>query len=101
MSLLGKAKTAANQAATKAKETAADVQQKIDLSRAYSALGEAAYEEIESGNISSDKLAPLAAKIRVLLVTDPADETPTPTDTNRLEPETSDAPPPRPENPQP
>lgn len=74
MSLLDKAKTAASQAAVKAKETARDAKQKVDLDRAYTALGKAAYEAIEAGEVTNEKLEPLAAKIRPLLVHTAADD---------------------------
>jgi hypothetical protein len=67
MSLLDKAKATATQAAAKAKESAGDVHQKYELDRAYSSLGKAAFEAIEAGELNSDKLEPLASKIRTLL----------------------------------
>ncbi len=76
MSLLDKAKAAANQAAAKAKETAGEVQQKVELDRAYTALGKAAYAELEAGAISSETLAVLATKVRGLVAEEATDETP-------------------------
>jgi len=66
MGFLDKAKSAAEQAVSKAKDTADDVQTKRGLGQAYGDLGRATYELIESGEVSHDSLAPLADKIREL-----------------------------------
>lgn len=66
MSFFDKAKQAAGQVAAKAKEGAEDVQQKVELSQAYSALGKTAFELVESGAISHPELEATVAKIRDL-----------------------------------
>ena len=66
MSLFNKAKQAAEQAAAKAREGVEDVQQKRELSQAYSDLGKSAFELLESGEISNSRLEATAAKIREL-----------------------------------
>ena len=64
MGLLDKAKTAAGQAATKAREGVEDVQARKELHTAYVDLGKRAFELIEAGTITSDELAPLADRVR-------------------------------------
>jgi len=66
MGLLDKAKQAAEQAATKAKEGVEDVQTKRELSQAYNDLGKSTYELIGSGEISNPRLDAGAAKIKAL-----------------------------------
>jgi len=66
MSLLDKAKQAAEQAAAKAKEGVEDVQQKRELGQAYGELGKTAFELLESGEIAHAKLEATAAQIRTL-----------------------------------
>jgi hypothetical protein len=66
MGFLDKAKAAATQAATKAKEGVEDVQAKLDLGNAYNALGKATFELIESGAVSHPDLEEPAAKVREL-----------------------------------
>jgi hypothetical protein len=66
MGLLDKAKQAAEQAATKAKEGVEDVQQKRELGQAYNELGKTAFELLESGQISHASLEGTAAQIRAL-----------------------------------
>jgi hypothetical protein len=66
MGFLDKAKAAAEQAAAKAKEGVEDVQTKRELGQAYGELGRTAFELLESGEISSDRLEAIAAKIRTL-----------------------------------
>ena len=66
MGLLDKAKQAAEQAASKAKEGVEDVQTKRELSQAYNDLGKSTYELIESGEISNPRLDAAAAKIKAL-----------------------------------
>ena len=64
MGFLDKAKQAAEQAAAKAKEGVEDVQAKRELSQAYHELGKAAFELIESGDLSDSRLEAAAAKVR-------------------------------------
>ena len=66
MGLLDKAKAAAEQAATKAKEGVEDVQTKRELSQAYNDLGKSTYELIGSGEISNPRLDAAVAKIKAL-----------------------------------
>jgi hypothetical protein len=66
MGFLDKAKAAAEQAAAKAKEGVEDVQTKRELAQAYSELGRATFELIESGDVSHQQLTALADKIREL-----------------------------------
>jgi hypothetical protein len=66
MGFLDKAKAAAEQAATKAKEGVDDVQTKRELSQAYNELGKTAYELIESGGLSHPRLEAASEKIRAL-----------------------------------
>jgi hypothetical protein len=63
---LNKAKQAAEQAATKAKEGVEDVQQKRELSQAYGELGKTAFELVEQGAIVHPELDATVAKIRDL-----------------------------------
>ena len=76
MGFLDKAKQAAEQAATKAKEGVEDAQTKRELSQAYNELGKTAFELVEHGDISDLRLDASAAKIRTLtakLATDGVD----------------------------
>lgn len=66
MGFLDKAKAAAEQAATKAKEGVEDVQTKRELGQAYTELGKTAFELTESGELSHPRLAEAAEKIRGL-----------------------------------
>lgn len=66
MSFFNKAKQAAEQAAAKVQEGVEDVQQKRELSQAYSELGKTAFALIESGELSHSGLDAGAAKIREL-----------------------------------
>jgi hypothetical protein len=66
MGLLDKAKAAAEQAATRAKEGVEDVQTKLDLNKAYTELGKTTFELIEQGEVVNPKLDAVAAKIRGL-----------------------------------
>ena len=59
MGFLDKAKAAADSAATKAKETAGDLQTKREL-------GHKAYEQAEAGELSSSALDPLIQRIKEL-----------------------------------
>ena len=66
MGFLDKAKSAAEQAASKAKETAEDLQTKRELGQAYDELGRKTYELVEAGEVSSSVLDPLIERIRTL-----------------------------------
>lgn len=66
MGFLDKAKQAAEQAATKAKEGVEDVQQKRELSAAYDELGKTAFELIDAGEIANPRFDATVAKIRDL-----------------------------------
>ena len=66
MSFFEKAKAAAEQAATKAKEEYGELQLKRELSSAYNELGKTAFQLIEEGEIEHDKLEEPAAKVRSL-----------------------------------
>jgi hypothetical protein len=56
----------AEQATTKAKEGVEDVQTKRGLGQAYTELGKAAFDLIESGELSHPGLEDAAAKVREL-----------------------------------
>jgi hypothetical protein len=66
MGFLDKAKAAAEQAASKAKEGVQDVQTKRELSQAYHELGQKTHELVSSGALSHPELAALAEKITAL-----------------------------------
>jgi hypothetical protein len=66
MSLLEKAKAAAEQAAAKAKEGVEDVQTKRELSHAYSELGKKVVELVESGELAHPQLDEPVAEIKEL-----------------------------------
>jgi len=66
MGLLDKAKAAAGQAASKAKETKGELQTKRDLGQAYVELGHKTFELVESGEVSSATLDPIVERIRAL-----------------------------------
>jgi hypothetical protein len=66
MGLLDKAKQAAEQAATKAKEGVEDVQTKRELSQSYTELGKTAYELVTNGELSDPRLDAAVAKITAL-----------------------------------
>jgi hypothetical protein len=66
MGLLDKAKAAAEQATSKAKEGIEDVQTKRDLAQAYGELGRVTYELSESGEISHARLEEIVDRIRGL-----------------------------------
>lgn len=66
MGFLDKAKAAAEQAAAKAKEGVEEVQTKRELGQAYGELGRTAFELLESGDISHERLEAIAVKIREL-----------------------------------
>jgi hypothetical protein len=64
MGFLDKAKAAAEQAATRAKEGVEDVQTKRSLAHAYEDLGRTAFELLESGEITNQRLTAQADEIR-------------------------------------
>jgi len=66
MKLLDKAKLAAEQAATKAKEGVEEVQTKRELNAAYGELGSKAFDLVEAGDLAKPELDELVAKIRTL-----------------------------------
>jgi hypothetical protein len=70
MGFLDKAKQAAEQAATKAKEGVQDVQTKRELSQAYGELGQKTYELVTTGGLSRPELTPLVEKITALKAQD-------------------------------
>ncbi|HUZ16113.1 MAG TPA: hypothetical protein VMU72_08010 [Gaiellaceae bacterium] len=83
MGFLDKAKQAAEQAATKAKEGVEDVQQKRELSQAYGELGKTAFELVDAGEVSHPRFEATVAQIRDLnakLAEAPAAAVSTPTD---------------------
>ena len=63
MGLLDKAKAAAEQATSKAKEGIEDVQTKRELAQAYNELGKATYELVKSGDVSHPRLTAIVDKI--------------------------------------
>ena len=73
MGFLDKAKAAAEQATTRAKEGVEEVQTKRSLTRAYQDLGETAFELIESGEISHPRLVAQADEVRTLKAQVPAE----------------------------
>ena len=64
MGFLDKAMAAAEQATAKAKESVEEVQTKRNLQHAYEDLGRTTFELIEAGEISHERLAPLADEVR-------------------------------------
>jgi hypothetical protein len=66
MGILDKAKAAAEQAASRAKEGVEDVQTKRELVQAYGELGKVTYRLVESGELSNPELTTLVEKIRTL-----------------------------------
>jgi hypothetical protein len=66
MKLLDKAKLAAEQAATKAKEGVEEVQTKRDLHSAYGELGTKTFDLVESGDLVKPELDVLVERIRGL-----------------------------------
>ena len=70
MGFLDKAKAAAEQAATKAKEGVQDVQTKRELAQAYHELGQKTYELVSSAALSHPDLTPLVDKISALRAQD-------------------------------
>jgi hypothetical protein len=70
MGFLDKAKAAAEQAASKAKEGIEDVQTKRELSQAYHELGQKTHELATSGALSHPDLTALLEKITALKAQD-------------------------------
>ena len=66
MGFMDRAKAAAEQASTKAKETADDVKTKREIGQAYDELGKLAHELAEKGELVHDQLTPLVEKITAL-----------------------------------
>ena len=66
MGFLDKAKAAAEQAATRAKEGVEDVQAKRTLAHAYEQLGRITFELVQRGEISHDQLRAQVEEIRRL-----------------------------------
>ena len=66
MKLLDKAKQAAEQAATKAKEGVEDVQTKRELNATYGELGTKVFELVDSGDLVNAQFDELVTKIRTL-----------------------------------
>lgn len=66
MGFLDKAKAAAEQAATRAKDTAGELQTKRELGQVYDELGRKTFELVEAGEVSSPALDPLVERIRAL-----------------------------------
>ena len=73
MGFLDKAKAAAEQAATRAKEGVEEVQTKRSLTKAYEDLGQTAFDLIESGEISHPRLTAQADEVRSLKAQVPAE----------------------------
>jgi hypothetical protein len=72
MGFMDKAKAAAEQAASRAKEGVEDVQTKRSLAHAYEELGRTTFELLESGQISHERLNAQADEIRGLQAQSPA-----------------------------
>lgn len=66
MGFLDKAKMAAEQATTKAKEGIGEVQTRRELGQAYDELGKLTFDLADSGEITNDQLGELVEKIRGL-----------------------------------
>lgn len=73
MGFLDKAKAAAEQAATRAKEGVEEVQSKRNLAHAYEELGRTAFDLIDEGQIAHDRMTALADEIRQMRATMPAE----------------------------
>lgn len=73
MGFLDKAKAAAEQAANRAKEGVEEVQAKRSLSHAYEELGRTAYDLIDEGQISHQRMTLLVEEIRKIRAEMPAD----------------------------
>lgn len=66
MGLLDKVKSQAEQAAAKAKEGVHEVQLKRELGQAHEELGKLAFELVQAGDVTHEKLTPLVEKVRDL-----------------------------------
>jgi hypothetical protein len=66
MGFLDKAKLAAEQATTKAKEGIGEVQTRRELGQAYDDLGKLTFDLVESGEIVNERLDETVEKIRSL-----------------------------------
>ena len=66
MGFLDSAKAAAEQAVTKAKETADELQTKRELGQAYGELGRTTFDLVEGGQVAAPPLEPLVERIRTL-----------------------------------
>lgn len=66
MGFLDKAKATAEQAANRAKEGVEEVQAKRNLAHAYEQLGQTAFELIDAGEISHERLTAQADEVRTL-----------------------------------
>ncbi len=66
MGFLDKAKNAAEQATTKAKEGIGEVQTRRELGQAYDDLGKLSFDLADAGEISNDQISELVEKIRGL-----------------------------------
>jgi hypothetical protein len=94
MGFLDKAKAAAEQAATKAKEGIEDVQTKRELGQAYGELGQKTYELFTTGALSHPELTPLVEKITALKAQDEQEGEPVAAaSTSSTEPPPSNQPP--------
>jgi hypothetical protein len=92
MGFLDKAKEAAEQAATKARQGVDEVQAKRGASQAYGELGRETYRLIEAGEVSHPALTEIADRIREAEAGAPADE-PTAAPSEPAEPPPPAAPP--------
>ena len=66
MDLFERAKTLADQAATRAKEGMEEAKLMLDLRRAYDELGKLAFELVESAELENPRLRPVVERIRRL-----------------------------------
>lgn len=66
MGLLDKVKAGAGQAIDKAKEEAKELQLKRELNNAFEDLGKAAFERMESGEVTAPGLSDRAERVRSL-----------------------------------
>ena len=66
MGVLDKAKAAAEQATTKAKEGVAGVQTKRKLTQAYGDLGQTTFELVQNGELAHPRLSPAVDRVGVL-----------------------------------
>ena len=86
MGLLDKAKSAAEQAVAKTKETAGELQTKRELGQAYSELGRKTFDLVEAGALANPALDPLVEQIRTLKAELEAEEPAAAADTVDAEP---------------